>query len=112
MNELAKQIYEANKAKGFWDQERNLGEMLMLVASELAEALEAHRTNRFADWDKFEYKNVPFADSIKDSFEDEVADAIIRLLDLCGGLGINIEKHVAEKLKYNATRPRLHGKQY
>lgn len=112
MNELAQRIYEANKEKGFWDQERNVGEMLMLVTSELGEALEAHRKNRVADWDKFDYKNISFVDSIKDSFEDEVADAIIRLLDLCGGLGINIERHIEEKLKYNATRPRLHGKQY
>lgn len=112
MNELAVQIYEANKEKGFWDKERNVGEMLMLVTSELGEAMEAHRKNRVADWQKFELENVPFAESIKDTFEDEIADAMIRLFDMCGGLGIDIEKHITEKLKYNATRPRLHGKLY
>jgi hypothetical protein len=35
LNNLSKQIYESNKAKGFWDQERNIGETLMLVITEL-----------------------------------------------------------------------------
>lgn len=112
MNELAKDIYEANKEKGFWDKERNVGEMLMLVTSELGEAMEAHRKNRVADWGRFDYKNVAFTECIKDTFEDELADAIIRLLDMCGGLGIDIQRHITEKLKYNATRERLHGKLY
>ncbi|MDV7400066.1 hypothetical protein RZS08_52105, partial [Arthrospira platensis SPKY1] len=43
LNSLSNQIYEANKAKGFWDKERNVGELLMLVTSELGEAMEAHR---------------------------------------------------------------------
>jgi NTP pyrophosphatase (non-canonical NTP hydrolase) len=109
LNDLAKSIYEANKEKGFWDKERNVGEMLMLVTSELGEAMEAHRKNRFANWAN---ASEDFENSIKDTFEDEIADAIIRLLDMCGGLGIEIESHVFEKLKYNATRPRLHGKLY
>ena len=43
LKETAIQIYENNRAKGFWDKERNVGEMLMLVNSELCEALEADR---------------------------------------------------------------------
>jgi NTP pyrophosphatase (non-canonical NTP hydrolase) len=53
-----------------------------------------------------------FQAHVKDSFEDELADALIRILDMCGGLGIDIQRHVEEKLHYNATRERLYGKNY
>ena len=46
LNESAKIIHENNKAKGFWDKERNVGEMLMLVVTELSEAMESHRKNK------------------------------------------------------------------
>lgn len=114
LNEMAFKVYEGNAAKGFWDNPRNVGETLMLVVTELAEALEAHRKDkRSPDYhpqvpiDKEEFEQV-----YKDTFEDEIADAVIRLLDLCGGWGINLEWHVNEKVKYNASRDRLHGKQY
>lgn len=114
MNELAKKVYLANQKKGFWDSERNVGEMLMLVTSELGEAMEAHRKGKFSNLQNFnenDFKN-SFENEIKDSFEDEIGDAIIRLLDMCGGLNIDIERHIELKLKYNATRPKLHGKKY
>jgi hypothetical protein len=44
--------------------------------------------------------------------EDEVADAIIRLLDFCGARGIDIDWHIKNKLRYNATREHKHGKKY
>ena len=47
-----------------------------------------------------------------DTFEDEIADAVIRLLDLAAGLGIDLEKHISSKVQYNETRPILHGKSY
>lgn len=34
LNELSQKIFQANKEKGFWDNERNVGEMLMLVTTE------------------------------------------------------------------------------
>lgn len=118
LNELAESIYQDNKKKGFWDKERNVGEMLMLITSELGEAMEAHRKGRFADWDLFhrECENSSWEDSfkthIKDTVEDEIADAIIRLLDMSAGLGIDIERHIQAKLKYNRSREKLHGKKY
>lgn len=121
-NEASKKIYEANKEKGFWDNERNVGEMLMLITSELGEAMEAHRKGRFAKLADFNRASIAsnsgddfkvnFEANIKDTFEDEVADALIRILDMCGGLGIDIDSHVNTKLAYNRTRERLHGKNY
>lgn len=123
LNQLAEQIYQMNKEKGFWDKEINIGEKLMLVTSELAEALEADRKgmnnpnlkNFLKEIDKpltKEEFQQAFRFNIKDHFQDEIADAIIRLFDLCGGLGINIETHIALKLAYNQTRPNKHGKKY
>ena len=114
LNESAKEIHAINKAKGFWDKEKNIGELLMLVTSELGEALEADRKNKHADLENFELNvgkteelrnnlgkivskdnyAVHFKTFVKDTFEDEIADAVIRLLDLSAGLGIDIEKHI------------------
>lgn len=124
INLLAKNIHLGNKEKGFWDTDRNVGEMLMLVTSELGEAMDAHQCNKFASITLFNRElevaqkihdkafEMAFKIHIKDTFEDEIADAIIRLLDMAAGLNIDIEKHIALKLRYNKSRPRLHGKAY
>lgn len=126
LNQAANQIFQNNKAKGFWDNERNVGELLMLVTSELGEAMEAHRKNKFAKPIQIDnlieggytWEDSPiafashFQDEIKDTFEDEIADSVIRLLDLSAGLGIDLEKHILQKVKFNETRPKLHGKAY
>lgn len=121
LNELAKTIHDGNVARGFYDGEpKQIGTQLMLVVSELAEALEADRKGRFADKDKIgmadcvidsEYQEW-FKANIKDTFEDEIADTFIRMFDLVGWLKIDIVSHIKAKLKYNATRPYKHGKKY
>lgn len=75
--------------------EKNMGELLMLIVSEMGEALEAHRNNGFSDWKAFDEfvkgdEIIGFEDCIKDTFEDEIADVFLRLFDLCGYLGIDI----------------------
>lgn len=126
IKETAAKIYANNVNKGFWDKERNVGEMLMLVTSELSEALEADRKNRRANpealqllmdkghtWEQSKAVFVDvFKDNVKDTFEDELADAVIRLLDIAEGMKIDLEWHIAQKMKYNETRERLHGKSY
>ena len=117
LNELAAAAHNNAKEKGFYDNPLRVGELLMLAVSELGEAMEAHRKGIFCDANAFE--NIEkygvkdaFEECIKDRFEDEIADTIIRLLDLSGFLGIDIEKHVTLKMEFNSTRPRLHGKKY
>ncbi len=92
LSELAQTCHSIAKEKGFWEKERNIGEALMLVVTELAEAMEAHRHQDEAN------------------FKEELADTFIRLLDLCGGLGIDIEKEISEKCEVNKNRPYKHGK--
>jgi len=122
LNKISSVVYNNNKEKGFWDNERNVGETLMLCVTELAEALESHRKGRKADLDAFEHSLAKenfkenfveqFKLHMKDTFEDEIADTMIRLFDLCGGFNIDIAAHLYYKLEYNKTRERLHGKKY
>ncbi len=121
LNKLAKKVYENNKAKGFWEEDRLNSTLLMLCVSELGEACEADRKGRFANMSAFQSdisidKEDSFVGSfeanIKDTFEDELADTVIRLLDMCGARGIDLENHIRYKLEYNETRPYKHGKKY
>lgn len=120
--QIQKKIFENNKAKGFWDKPRETGTLLMLVVTELSEALEADRKGLNArldifgqyykeDLSPYQYTEL-FDETIKDTFEDEIADAIIRLLDICGANNIDIERHINLKLAYNKIRKRMHGKAY
>ena len=90
-------------------KERNIGELLMLTVSELAEAMEGHRKNLMDD--KLPHRPM---------LEVELADAIIRIFDLAGGLGLDLEGAYREKMEYNNNRPdhkienrkEAHGKKY
>lgn len=71
----------------------NVPEKLMLVVSELSEALEAHRKN-------LHDSHLPH----RPGLEVELADAVIRILDMSVGLGLDIGGAISEKLDYNKTR--------
>ena len=73
--------------------ERNVAEMLCLVHSEISEALEGYRKD-LVDSHLPEYANI----------DVELADAVIRILDLCGYLGIDIGQVISDKFDYNQVR--------
>lgn len=99
MLEITAEITEWRKSKGFDTpssiffpySELMLGK-LMLVVTEVAEAAEAVRNGE------------------KENFEEEIADTFIRLLDLCGAMGIDPEEIIEKKMVVNRGRPMLHGK--
>jgi len=118
LNEIAKLAYETARDKGFWDKDRNIGEQLMLVVTELSEALEAHRksddfTGGIDNNTKQKIYNNPvlFAE-YKDCFPAEIAGAFIRLFDFCGGHKIDIEFWIIAAMEYNKTRGYKHSKNY
>lgn len=121
VNELIERAHAQAKGMGWWDQERNTGELLMLIVSECGEALEAHRSGKHADLAAYkrdlndsaieraqamrheEDPRVPlsspfeyaFRTHIKDTFSDELADIVIRIADLLGHVGV--EKAVCDR---------------
>lgn len=94
LNRYAKDFHERAVAKGFWDEPRSVGHYLMLAFGELHEAIEADRLGK---WVKLTPEQVEelrglegaafaqaFLRMVKDTVEDEIADAVKRLLDLLG----------------------------
>ena len=72
---------------------KNIPELLMLVVSELGEAMEGHRKNKMDD--HLTHRRM---------LEVELADALIRIFDMAGGMGLDVAGALAEKLAYNAQR--------
>ena len=122
LNEISKQVYEANKLKGFDVKKENIGQTLCLIHSEISEALEAIRKDKKASLMAFDYREedretdldfqADFTSLIKDTFEDEIADTFIRLMDLVGALEIDIDRHIELKRKFNSLRENKHGKAF
>lgn len=98
LNDYAKQVHEAN-AKWWQDMDtgsplrRNKGELLMLIVSEVAEAMEGERKDLMDD--KLPHRKMA---------EVELADALIRILDYSAGFGYDLEGAFQEKMEYNRTR--------
>lgn len=121
LNQFCTDVNKVVASKGFWDTKREavdyldadeesqylkksthdayISQKIALIMSECGEALEAMRKDDYG-LEK------------KDSFEDEIADVFIRLSDLCGELGIDIEKQIEWKLNHNKSRPAKHGKNF
>lgn len=72
---------------------RNRGELLMLIVSEIAEAMEGERKGLMDD--KLPHRRMA---------EVELADAVIRICDYCGANEYDLAKAISEKLEYNKSR--------
>jgi NTP pyrophosphatase (non-canonical NTP hydrolase) len=97
---LNQQCHGAAVAGGWWHDprsgeriQRNTGEMLMLITSEVAEAMEGHRKDLMDD--KLPHRKM---------FEVELADAVIRIFDLAGSEGFELGAAIAEKIAFNMQR--------
>lgn len=98
LNHLAVECHAANQT--WWHDPatgerltRNKGELLMLIVSEIAEAMEGERKGLMDD--KLPHRKMA---------EVELADALIRIFDYAGAYGFDLDGAVAEKREYNAKR--------
>jgi NTP pyrophosphatase (non-canonical NTP hydrolase) len=98
LNDIAKDVH--NQHKNWWidldtglQKDRNTGELLMLVVSEVAEAMEGDRKGLMDD-------HLPH----RSMFEVELADTLIRIFDLAGAKNLDLSGAVHEKLQYNKNR--------
>lgn len=98
LNELASTVHKAN-AKWWQDIEtgepikRNKGELLMLIVSEIAEAMEGERKDLMDD--KLPHRKMA---------EVELVDALIRILDYSAGFGYDLQGAFNEKMAFNVVR--------
>lgn len=94
-------VHDIAKQKGWWEGERNDGELIALMHSELSEGLEALRKDLQSDHIT-DYKGI----------EEELADCIIRIMDMAEVRGYNISGAIVQKIKFNTTREYKHGKKF
>ncbi len=98
-NDLQKEIHDNAKEKGWWEKERNDGELLALIHSEISEALEGLRAGNPPD-DKVPQHS---------SAAVELADAIVRIMDMAQARGWDVAQALVDKVAYNKTRAYRHG---
>lgn len=97
LNALRDECYKIACDHGFHDEKLSERHLLCLVITELSEAVEADRKGRHADIKSFNEAingfacEIAFDGYIKDTVEDELADAAIRILDLAGMMGDNFD---------------------
>ena len=114
LNDLATECHAANQT--WWHHpatgerlQRNKGELLMLIVSEVSECMEGERKDLMDD--KLPHRKMA---------EVELADVLIRVFDYAGAFGYDLDGAVAEKRAFNAQRAdhkpesrlRANGKQW
>jgi len=99
ISQMQEEVHRTAVEHGWWEKPRPVGEVLMLMVTELAEAMEAYRSGNP------ESEKIPGFSQM----EEELADVVIRLLDFAGGEDLDIEGALIAKMAYNENRPYRHG---
>ena len=99
---VSKKVYKNAVNHGFWKEEVNDGERMALIHAEISEALEALR-----DGNPSSSKIIEFS-----SLEEELADAVIRIMDYSFGKDLDVAGAIIAKIEYNQSREYMHGKSF
>jgi len=114
LNQMAQTFHENAKSKGFHPEHETIREFMANqcnnICGEVAELWDAWRSGKeFEPCDKA-HKMSELGLYPLNCTEEELADIIIRALDLSARLGIDIQRAVESKHAYNTSRPYKHGK--
>lgn len=116
IRELQKYTFINAVNKGFYENPPSIPERLALIHSEVSEALEADRNGIYARAEIENIMNLPdetfsegYADNIKGCIGEELADVVIRVVDLAEYKGIDLQGHIEAKMRYNSLREYKHG---
>lgn len=98
-------IHEWAKGKGWWEQDRSFGDICTLFHTEISEAYEEYRNGHEVTEVYFN----PDKPTKPEGIPVELADLVIRVMDYCGHMGIDLQEVIALKHVYNETRSHRHG---
>ena len=87
--------------KGWWEKERSIPEQIVLMHSELSEAVEELR--------KENPRPFYLVDGKPEGWGVELADTVIRIMDTCEQYHVDLQGLIELKMKYNENRPHRHG---
>src|SRR5262249_49322206 len=106
-----KVVHENNKHHGFYTgrNAKSIDRKILLAITELSEAFEELRNGHKPTE---VYNNPSYVLPKPEGFGIELADAVIRIMDICEFLGIDLEKMIELKHRYNVTRPYRHGRKF
>ena len=96
---MQQSIHRNAVSKGWWDKKKDIPTELLLLHAEVSEATEALRIGNKRD------EHIPSFSGL----EAELADVIIRIMDLAEGTGLRIAEAVITKHVYNIQRSYRHG---
>lgn len=127
MHSLQADIYDNAYQKGWYEEDRTFGDRIALCHSELSEALEEFRDGHHLSETRWEHESscpdhqvpVPaggigsglctWCTPKPEGVPIELADVIIRILDMAHAEGIDMGEAIYRKMQYNKTRPHRHG---